>query len=179
MKTQTTVVCLLAMMIMACAGIGIPDSSDPYKKIQYSYYAMDQGRYIPADRLILGSIEIFKQRDDKAGLAEAYVTYGNYHKFSFNKGKLTKAPNLRESEKYFLKAIELYTELGNKNGIAKCHMGLGDALNDIDKKSSCQHYDLAIQYYDENGEKFYINPHFKNFPEMVKAFKKEYCIGIE
>lgn len=175
MKLKMLTLFSLVVFTTSCAGIGIPDSSDPHRKLQYAYGAMNQGRYIPANRLIVEAIEKFKERNDKPGLAEAYATYGNYHKYAFTVKPLTKAPNPQESVKYFEEAIKLYSEIGDKNGVAKCHMGIGDALNDVDKKTSCQHYDLAIQNYDENGTKFFINPQFKNFPEMVRAFKAALC----
>jgi len=179
MKLKLLTLLSLLAFTASCAGIGIPNSPDPYKKIQYAYGAMNQGRYIPANRLIVEAIDKFKENNDKAGLAEAYATYGNYHKYAFTVKPLTKAPNPQESVKYFEEAIKLYTELGDNNGVAKCHMGIGDALNDVDKKTSCQHYDLAIQNYDENGVKFVINPRYKNFPEMVRDFKAEFCKGID
>lgn len=179
MKLKLSTLFLLVAFLASCAGMGIPDSSDPYKKLQYAYGAMNQGRYIPANRLIVEAIDKFKERNDKAGLAEAYATYGNYHKYAFTAKPLTKAPNPQESVKYFEEAIKLYTEIGDKNGVAKCHMGIGDALNQTDKKASCQHYDLAIQTYDENGTKFAINPRYRDFPEMVRAFKKELCKGVD
>jgi len=140
---------------------------------------MHEGRYIPANKLIVGAIDIFEKNNDKAGLAEAYATYGNYHKYAFTVKPLTKAPNPQVLFIYFELTIKLYTKIADKNGVAKCHMGIGDALNDIDKKTSCQHYDLAIQNYDENGIKFSINPRYKDFPEMVRAFKKELCKGVD
>jgi tetratricopeptide (TPR) repeat protein len=179
MKLKQIALCASLVLIAACAGIGIPDSPDPNKKIQNAYGAIQEGRYVPANRLITEAIEIFKERNDKAGLAEAYVAYGNYHKYPFNTRPPMKKPDPQESVKYFEEAMKLYAELGDKNGVAKCHMGIGDALNGVDKKASCQHYDLAIQSYDENGKKFYINPQFKNFPEMVQAFKAQFCNGAD
>lgn len=76
-----TLVALISFLLSACAGVGLSDSSDPYKKLDFSYLAMDQGRHIPSERYIKQAIKIFKEKNDKAGLAEAYFTYGLFYKY--------------------------------------------------------------------------------------------------
>jgi len=165
----------LSLLLSSCAGIGISNSSDPYRKLDLAIYAMHQQRYLPANKLILEAIDKFKKINDKAGLADAYAIYGNYHKYQFRRTGLSKNPNTKEALRYYKKAIKLFTEVGDMNGVAKTHMGMGSATLDTNKTEGCKHYDLAISLYDKNGSKFPINPNFKTFPEMVKAFKDKFC----
>lgn len=163
-------------LLTSCAGIGIPNSSDPYEKLKYSYQAMNMNRYIPANRLIVGAIKIFKERKDKEGLAEAYATYGNYYKFGFpDRGPLIKYSNTKNSVKYFKLSADLYKEIGDVNGVAKTYMGMGSALVGTDNKKACEHYQKSIDTFDPKGKLFLINPAFKSFPEMVEHFKDKYC----
>ncbi|MFA5073604.1 MAG: hypothetical protein WC539_06880 [Nitrospirota bacterium] len=169
---------LLCVLMASCASVVMQNPPDPYQQINTAYEEMRQGRQAAAEKLILSSIEQFKQQNNKAGLAKAYATYGNYHKYAF-KTKPIKAPNPQESVNYFKKAIELYTELGNKNSIAKCHLGIADALIDTDKKTACEHYDLALQNSDDTTNTFSLNPEYKSFSEMIQSYKKEFCGDLE
>lgn len=178
---MTQLIPLLSIVIFsACAGIGIPNSSNPYKKIHYSYGAMDMGRHIPAKRLIEEAIVIFKETKDSAGLAEAYFTFGNYYKFDFTFATLAKPSEPLNAIKYFDLAIKQYEENGNKNGMAKSYMGKGSAFGiDGQLNETCKAYEKAQSLYDPNGENFQIlNPNFKTFPEMINAFYKAHCSKV-
>jgi hypothetical protein len=59
---------------------GIPYTSDPWKKMDYSYQLMSQNRVIPAERITGEALEIFKERNDEGGMAEAYHTFENLYK---------------------------------------------------------------------------------------------------
>ena len=167
---------VLALMLFGCAGIGVKNSSDPHRKISYAYGAMNQGRFVPAHRLIKEAIAIYKKTNNKSGLANAYHAYGVFHKSDpkvFNFRTIGATYDLKESMKYFKMAIALYEEEGDANGVAKSNFGYANA--EPDNKKSCMHYDIAIKKYDPNGSRHSINPRFKDFPSMVKAFKQKYC----
>lgn len=137
---------------------------------------MHQSRHIPAERLIKEAIIKFKESNDKAGLAEAYFTYGNYHKYEFNVKPLIKPSNPVDAVKYYDMAISLYSETGNRNGMAKSYFGKGNALIFSKKDDACKLYNQALNEYDPDGEKFLINQSFKTFPDMVNAFIEKFCI---
>lgn len=68
---------MIALLLGACAGVGILASDDPYTKLSQATYLWSvSGRVMQARRQLDEAIVIFQQRDDKAGLAEAYRQYG-------------------------------------------------------------------------------------------------------
>ena len=177
-QRNVVLITALAALLFGCAGIGVKNSSDPHRKISYAYGAMNQGRFVPAHRLINEAIAIYKKTNNKSGLANAYHAYGVFHKMDpkeFNIRTIGATHDLKKSMKYYKMAIELYEEVGDNNGAAKSNFGFANAVGEIDNKKSCKHYDIAIKKYDPNGSKHSINPNFKDFPSMVKAFKEEFC----
>lgn len=175
---------LLSSLLFSCAGIGLPDSSDPYKKLQYVNYAMAQGRNLPAEGYILSAIEIFKERKDEVGLADAYIVYGQYYKFghwcdSGNDLCIQGHISIPKSIEYFLKAKILFKKNKNNFGVARAYFGLASAYGIIGEHvKSCDYFEMSrISYLNGRGKEkpFPVNNLFKDFEDMVIAFKKKVC----
>ena len=69
---------LLAVVLCAlygCAAVGVTSSEDPGKKLTDAGHLLDQGRALPAERLIHEAIAIYRGRDDPHGLGYAYGLY--------------------------------------------------------------------------------------------------------
>lgn len=177
MRSKLYTLIFIVSLLSGCAGVGIPNSSDPNKKLALAFSAMNQGRFVPARKLIREAEEIFKANNDKVGLGHVYSAYGVFHKYTpavFNKPVIGIEPDMKKSQEYFKKAIKIFDEVGDTNSSAKVHFGLGNAIED-NKNEQCKQYDIALKKYNPNGTKFPINPRFKDFPSMVNAFKDKFC----
>ena len=177
--------CLL--FLSSCAGFALPDSSDPYKKLRYAGLAMEQGRWIPAERYIQKAIEIFRKRNDETGIANAYVVYGQYYKYGnwckfegdyCPKGSISRPKSIE----YFKKAIALFKKHNDNFGQAQAYFGLASAYGGGGQfKESCETFDLSLAaYLRGKGKKdpFRINPNFRDFKEMLNAFREKVCSSI-
>jgi len=174
------IVLSLFTVLLSCAGIGIPDSSDPHKKLDYAFLAMNEGRHIPAERLIKGAIELFQKNNNEEGLAEAYFIYGLYYKY----GRWTRGKpmiSIEKSVEAFQIAISKYKELGINMGVAKGYFSLANAYSGLENiVKQCELYDESLIYYQKglrgvNEKPFSINKNFEDFPQMVNSFKDKYC----
>ena len=176
MKLRNIIIISLVTLVVGCAGIGVKNSPDPSKKVTYAYQAMYKGRFVPANRLLNEAIEIYKERKDNLGLAHAYIGFGVFHKWDpsrFKHKTIGASYDLEKARKYFKMAIEIFDNAKDSNGSAQANFGLANAYRT--KQESCKHYDISLEKFDPNGRKFPINRQFKDFPEMVNAFKEKYC----
>jgi len=174
------IVCLVivSIFLFSCAGIGIRDSSDPYKKLNYAYSAMANGRHVPAERLIIGAMEKFTAKKDNEGLAEAYIAFGDYYAF---KDWVNSKPMIsaEKSIEAYDTAISMFEDIGKNMGIAKSYFGLANAYGAVENtKKLCESYNLSLVYYKKgirNEKPFRVNSNFSDFPHMVNSFKASYC----
>lgn len=78
MRTKRLGMVLLAVLLaslLGCAAVGVTSSDDPSKKLVDAGHLIDQGRSLPAERLIHEAIEIYRERDDPHGLGYAFGLY--------------------------------------------------------------------------------------------------------
>jgi hypothetical protein len=71
----------LAFSLLGCSAAFVPATSDPEKKLAQAYQLLSVYRPKPARRLIDESIEIYKQKGDKEGLAQAYLVSTDYYRY--------------------------------------------------------------------------------------------------
>jgi tetratricopeptide (TPR) repeat protein len=62
-------------LLVGCAAVGVISSDDPDTKLSDAGHLLDQGRPLPAQRLIDEAIAIYRERDDPHGLGHAYSQY--------------------------------------------------------------------------------------------------------
>lgn len=129
----------VTVVICDCAAIGVPETSDPDKKLQYAHSLFNQQlRPLPAEELIREAIDIYKQRNDDLGLAEAYRAYGflfrsnaveKYHKHYKENGFLedgaTYANRYDESIKYFRKSAALFEQHHEQDALTNVYLNMG------------------------------------------------------
>jgi hypothetical protein len=78
---KTFCLCTLAFSLLGCSALFVPATSDPEKKLGQAYQLLSVYRAKPARQLIDESIEIYKQKGDKEGLAHAYVVSTDYYRY--------------------------------------------------------------------------------------------------
>jgi tetratricopeptide (TPR) repeat protein len=75
------IVFTFGLVTMGCAAALVPATGDPYEKLSHASRLFDkQERPLPAEKLIIESIQSFEKADDKLGLAHAYRVYGFFFK---------------------------------------------------------------------------------------------------
>lgn len=62
-------------LLMGCAAAGVPETSDPYVKLDQAAEKDRQGRIAIEERLLEDAVRMFRADGDELGLAEAYRQY--------------------------------------------------------------------------------------------------------
>jgi serine phosphatase RsbU (regulator of sigma subunit) len=122
---------------------GLINLAGVYNSIGNTY--LSQKDYLEAKKYFQKSARLFREEDDKNGLATALINTGN---------ALYYLRQFEASLTFYFEALEIREKLGNKNNIAQCYLNLGDcyfSLNDFKKGE--QYYDKAFAIYKESGSK--------------------------
>lgn len=185
--TRISIFVALHISLGGCLAFGVPYTSDPSKKLSQSYYLMSQNRFIPAERIIGEVLETYKERNDEAGMAEAYHTFGNLYK---NNGLSTpsnkqyyQSSGIYEkrfdlSKDYFEKAASLYEKQQDFMGLTKSNFGIANAYWGLkNKEKTCEYYDKSLEVYNKGKKN---NPNvqlpiltgYKDAREMIEHFKE-------
>jgi hypothetical protein len=153
---------LAALLLCACEGVGITATDNPDLKLaQADYLINHEGRIFQARRVTQQAIDIFTQRNDKAGLARAYRQYA----IVAEAGGLGSDPvvsrdphapmaprpeDLDLTEKYLKMALDLTIETKQLHLAANITFIQGNVqvLRGTPLKS-CSYYDLALQRFRE------------------------------
>ena len=154
---------LLIVLVSGCSAALVPMSSDPQTKLKQALTLyQDQNRPIPADRLYLETMEIYKNKDDDLGLADAYRGYafflqsdsvGKWSGYFRDKGfydkSITYDKRYEIAREYFLKARATYEKNSKYDLLANIDLNLGHHYNLLmkDNKMACIYYDKSIQDY--------------------------------
>ncbi len=76
MRIYLTILLIISINSLGCAAAGVPITFNPAKKLWYAQTLFDENdRPLPAQYLIEEAIEIYKNRNDEIGLADAYRAY--------------------------------------------------------------------------------------------------------
>lgn len=183
---------LLAFILGGCAAVGVPTTSNPIEKLQWAkeLYS-NQGRPLPAEKLINEAIVICKQDKDSECLGKAYLIYGdflrspsirnmhiNYKKHGFLNSNITFENRLIKSKEYFEKAIPEFLKTKQYDLLTTVYLNIGFAHYLLkDSKSECEAYKVSIKYNTKNLEN---NPNvdislpkgFSTYKEYVKTHQK-------
>lgn len=183
---------ILTAFLVGCSGVGHVAISDPNRKIRQAYSLMSEDRLLLAEDMIRQAMVKFESAGDKPGMAEAYHAYGNLYKNDLYingrwKEKFKEMGNYdgtyMKSIDNFAKCQDLYVEIGNGFGEAKCLLGAGNAYGlKGETVKACDYYKRALVAYNtakQNGSNFQepqMLTGYANMGELVKAFiKKEEC----
>ncbi len=170
--------------LLGCTAIGIPVTSDPGEKLHYAYQLMNRGRFIPAEGLIQESLDIYTQRGNELGVAEAYHTFGNLYK---NKGYID--GYVRQSARFgtvseaYVKSIDNFTRgriIFEKHddyaGASRCLLGIGNGYSLLGEKAkACEAYAEALRSFDmarqrDPSVRLPILTGYPDAPALINAF---------
>jgi len=148
--------------LLGCTAIGIPVTSDPGEKLHYAYQLMNRGRFLPAEWLTQESLDIYRQRGNELGMAEAYHTFGNLYKNSgYIEGYVRPRTRFGTVTEAYGKSIDNFTRgkiLFEKHddyaGATRCLVGIGNGYALLgDKATACESYAEALRnaFMDQDG----------------------------
>jgi tetratricopeptide (TPR) repeat protein len=182
---------LIIFVLSGCAGIGVVATSDPYKKLAQADAMMNQDRSAMAELLIGDALKVFVEKNDEAGIADAYNAYGNLYKHPSYHGKWkptfeklgTYDGTYQKSIDYFNKARDIFEKRNDVTGVSKSLLGIGNVYGiKNDREKSCQYYNKALDHYNSGKEQGLIKAEpvmndrrYKNLGELIKAFITHYC----
>ncbi len=183
---------ILTALLVGCSGVGHVATSDPNRKINQAYSLMSQDRLLLAEDMIRQALVSFESAGDKPGMAEAYNAYGNLYKndFYINGRWKAKFKELGTFDGTYMKSIEnfskcqdLYKQIGDGSGEAKCLLGAGNAYGlRGETNKACEHYKNALATYNNakqaggNFKEPQMLTGYANMGELIEAFiSKEGC----
>jgi tetratricopeptide (TPR) repeat protein len=178
--------CVVLLSLLGCAAIGVPATSDPDRKLAQAYQLMAIERFVPAERLIQETLDIYTKQGNEIGMAEAYHTFGNFYKNEiyhtkfarFYKSLGTYDGTYMRSIDNFSTARALFEKNENYAGVTKCLIGLGNAYSlRAEKDKACVSYDDALGFYNKAKQKdpsvrLPILTKYRDAEELINAFKQ-------
>ena len=195
-KTFTSVLFAGALLCIAsCAGFGIAATSDPAQKLNDAGDLFEnQDRPLPAEQLIREAIEIYQEKNDPLGLAEAYRTYGFFFRSPSIEGKWNK--HYREngfldksatfnsrydkSIDYFERARAIYVENKRFDALTNVDLNIGFTYVAMgNRDAACKAFDRSLESYNENlrqtsGARPVVPRGFSSYEEFITDRKKRY-----
>ena len=195
MKKFKSLLVTYVFFVAGCAAVGVPYTSDPYEKLSYANdLYQNQNRAIPAERLFIESINIFKNNKDETGMAYAHRAYGvflisdsvsgEYSGYFQKNGFLDKETTFKNRYHIAIKhlnlSLELFTKLEFYDAPININYVMGRiywlGLNDIPE--ACSHFDKALNSYHalkaiSPKEKIGVPEGFNNYEEFTIHIKKE------
>lgn len=178
---RTRLCAFLAFILLSgCAAFLVPETSDPSMKLAWASDLIDnQNRPLPAEKLIVESIDIYKMRQDELGLAEAYRMLGlfyksesvmqweqNYKKYGFMDKTVTYENRLNKAIQYFDKSQKLFQKNGDVSSITNIDLLIAFTYELMgNKDSACNGYDLALKSEQAMS---------KSHPELITVVPEEF-----
>lgn len=172
---------LLAFFLLSgCAAMLVPETSNPAEKLAWAKELIDkQNRPLPAEKLIVESIDIYKMRQDESGLAQAYRMYGLFYKsgvliqwqkhfreYGFIDKSATYENRLNKAIEYFDKSRELLQKNGDVSSITNIYLQMAFTYQLMgNKDAACDAYDLSLKSEQAIS---------KSNPELVTVIPKEF-----
>lgn len=181
----------LYSLLSGCAGIGVVATSDPYQKLDQADAMMAQDRAAMAESLISDALKVFEEKNDVAGIADAYHAYGNLYKHPSYHGKWkptfeklgTYDGTYQKSIDYFNKSKEIFEGKKDATGVSKSLFGIGHVYGiKNEREISCQYYSKALARYRSGKEQDLVETEpvmndrkYKNLGELIQAFIHQDC----
>lgn len=185
---------ILLALIAGCSGVGHVATSDPNRKIGQAYSLMSQDRLLLAEDMIRQALASFESAGDQLGMAEAYNAYGNLYKndLYINGRWKAKFKELGTYDGTYMKSIEsfskcrdLFKQIQDGSGEAKCLLGAGNAYGlRGDNIKECEYYKRALSTYNNAKQtrgtikEPQMLTGYANLGELIEAFINTKGCGI-
>jgi hypothetical protein len=175
---------LSPLVLTGCAAALVPYSSDPNQMLANARSLLDQGRPMPAERLISDALEICQTRQEPVCLAETYRTYGQFFMSSSLNGQWKshyeqngfrdRSANYEgrgsKALEYFDKAYPTLLEHKKYDGITNIKLNSGFIYaTEKNKGKACASFDESLAANIENER---LNPEARvRLPDEYPTYK--------
>jgi tetratricopeptide (TPR) repeat protein len=183
---------VIGVIASGCAAMGVLETSDPDKKLGNAYMLFDeQQRPLPAERLIRESIEIYREKNDDLGLAQAYRAYGFffrsaaiekwsnfYQKNGFMEKSATYVNRHDKSIEYFEKSASIFEKHKKYDALTNVYLNMGFTYEFAhQKEKACGEYKKSIA---SNQRHMKDNPGAKlNLPNGYSSYDEYVAVHIK
>ena len=175
---------LIGFVLPGCAAMFVPATSDPDQKIRDAAMLYDQQqRPLPAERLIREAIEIYRERKNDLGLAEAYRNYGfffrssavkklhkHYQSNGFMEKDATYETRYEKSISYFEKSATILEKYQKHDVLSNIYLNMGFTYEFANQpEKACDEYKKTLM---SNQRNLKVNPEAKaSLPEGYSTFE--------
>ncbi|MGY2272157.1 MULTISPECIES: hypothetical protein [Pseudomonas] len=157
--------CALAFSALAgCSAAGVVASSNPQQKLADADALLDQGRPLPAERLIVEAVQLCTTAGDQLCLADAYRGYGlffmssalasqkdRYVSQGFLDATATYQQRFVKANEYLEKSRAIYAQAARFEVVTNLNLNRGFAFEMAgDKSAACQAYGDSLAASQEN-----------------------------
>ena len=151
---------LCVIFVAGCEAMFVPETNDPAQKLKWAQVLNEQqGRPLPAERLIEEAISTYNSDKDTTGLAEAYRSYGfffrsatvsswegYYREHRFRDADATFDTRFQKSIEYFQKAEDIYKSDQRADKLSNVHFNMGITYRLMgDKLSACAAFNESLE----------------------------------
>jgi tetratricopeptide (TPR) repeat protein len=193
-KTLFPVIVFCFFVIIGCSAVGVPYTSDPAKKLNYSRNLfINFDRPLPAESLIKESYEACDDNypNDDTCFAAVYMTYAEflesdavdnwsagYKKSGFWDKSVTLENRFEKAIEYWFKAMRIFEEKGMFAEASNAHFNVGSIYHfrfrNIEK--ACEEYNQSIQshlrFKNERPDVAVMLPKgYRSFIEFINSYK--------
>ena len=181
--------------VTACSAVGVPYTSDPYKKLQQATSLYQQyNRPLPAQRLIFEAMETFENNKDELGIAKSYRTYAFflqsdavgkfeplYRKQGFYDKSVSFDNRYIKAIEYFRKTVTIYKKHSLFDELSNIYMSMANnyAIAQNNNEKACHYLGLTLETHslfmkNNPGASVVGHPDYSSFSEYINTLKKEY-----
>jgi len=162
-------------------------TNNPKRKLLNALELLKNNRPIPAERLIIQSLEHYKKINDQIGQAHAHKIYGQFYmsdayhaskeyyiKHNEYDGTYEKAANhLRKSIDLFEKNLAYFQASNSAWNLAGTHQ------RQKERSKACEAFDLSLELHKKGkehrpSESVSLPPGFSTMDEVVSTYKHNY-----
>lgn len=151
--------------LVGCSAVGVVASSNPQQKLADADGLLDQGRPLPAERLITEAVHLCTTAGDQLCLADAYRGYGLffmspalagqkdlYTTQGFRDTTATYEQRYVKANEYLEKSRAIYAQAGRFEVVTNLNLNRGFAYEMAgDKTSACKAYGESLAASQENA----------------------------
>jgi tetratricopeptide (TPR) repeat protein len=137
---------IFIFFLTGCSAFLVPETNDPNEKLGQAFQLWKTGRPIPAERIAIEALDIFKQSNDVKGVAETEDFLGAFYKQKSGWGNVSKEEFINKALFHLNNALDAYTKMEEFKQVSRVTFEIGQAYRGLEKM------DVACDYYRKSLE---------------------------